>query len=116
MGSIEMKDRAVLRKDGWRFYLDGHEVGEAEYRKRYPAPKEVGILESKAKRVGIKPTLSEALAVHPAQVAEATADAKARGVPTEFMPDGRPVMRSREHQRQYLKAYGFHNNDGGYGD
>jgi hypothetical protein len=37
-------------------------------------------------------------------------------VPTEFLPDGRPIMRSRAHQKAYLKAYGFKNRDGGYGD
>lgn len=62
------------------------------------------------------PKLSDALAVHPSQVAEAVADAKKKGVPTRFEADGRPIITSRAHQKQYLKAYGFHNRDGGFGD
>ena len=56
------------------------------------------------------------MAVHPSQVAEAEADAKAKGVPTSFLGDGRPVFTSRGHRREYLKAYGVHDNQGGYGD
>ena len=62
------------------------------------------------------PKLSDALAVHPTQVAEAVADAKHKGVPTRFEADGRPVITSRAHQKAYLRAYGFTNRDGGYGD
>jgi hypothetical protein len=62
------------------------------------------------------PKLSEALAVHPDQVPEAVEDAKRKGVPTRFEADGRPVITSRAHQKAYLKAYGFHNRDGGFGD
>lgn len=62
------------------------------------------------------PKLSDALAVHPTQVAEAVADAKKKGVPTSFEADGRPIITSRAHQKAYLKAYGFHNRDGGFGD
>ncbi len=63
-----------------------------------------------------KQKLSDALAVHPRQVKEATESAKMHGVPTDFTRDGRPLIRSRSHQKAYLKAYGFHNKDGGYGD
>lgn len=62
------------------------------------------------------PHESEALGVHPDQVEEARESAKRRGVPTEFLPNGNPIMRSRKHQRDYLKAYGFINRDGGFGD
>lgn len=62
------------------------------------------------------PLLSDALAVHPSQVKEAYEDSVKKGVPTEFLADGRAVLRSREHRRKYLKAYGFYDKDGGYGD
>lgn len=54
-----------------------------------------------------RPVISDALAVHPNQVQEAEASAKKKGVPTEFLADGRPVIRSKEHKRAYCKAYGF---------
>lgn len=59
---------------------------------------------------------SDALAVHPRQVGEASELAKSKGVPTDFLPDGRPIMKSRAHQKAYIKAHGFYNKDGGYGD
>lgn len=51
------------------------------------------------------PLKSEALAVHPKQRAEAEADARKKGVPTEFDRAGRPVFRDRGHRKKYLKAY-----------
>lgn len=63
-----------------------------------------------------RPVLSDALAVHPKQVKEAIEDARKRGVPTEFAPDGRPLIRSRQHRNAYLRAYGFHDRDAGYSD
>lgn len=59
---------------------------------------------------------SIALAVHPDQVEEATKDAVARGVPTEFTADGRPILTDRNHRKQYMKAYGYFDRDAGYGD
>lgn len=63
-----------------------------------------------------QPILSDALAVHPSQVQEATQDAIQKGVPTDFLPDGRPVLRTRAHRKQYMKAYGFFDRNAGYGD
>ena len=59
---------------------------------------------------------SVALAVHPSQVQEAAADAAAKGVPTDFAPDGRPEFRDRKHRASYMRAYGFFDRDAGYGD
>jgi hypothetical protein len=66
--------------------------------------------------VGWKPLRSEAMAVHPKQIKEAEESAKRKGVPTEFDTMGRPEFVSREHRKRYMRAYGFHDNDGGYGD
>lgn len=63
-----------------------------------------------------KPKACVALAVHPSQVPEAVESARRKGVPTDFTPQGRPLFTSRAHQKRYLKAYGYHNRDGGYGD
>lgn len=95
------------------YEIDGREVSEEEFRRRLP-PAPDG--EGPSSLSSTPPHLSEGLSVHPDQVQEAIEDAKRKGVPTEFRPDGRPVMRSRAHQKAYLKAYGFHNRDGGFGD
>lgn len=87
----------------------------AEINKLRVAPSS-GDGEAGASLVGWKPIHSEALAVHPKQIKEAEESAKRRGVPTEFNRMGQPVFRTRKHRKEYLKAYGYHDNDGGYGD
>ena len=59
---------------------------------------------------------SEGLGVHPKQVKEAERLAKERGVPTHYDEMARPVFTSRKHRRDFLKAFHFHDRDGGYGD
>lgn len=55
---------------------------------------------------------SDAAGCHPSQASEFEADARKRGVPTEFDRNtGVARFRSRKHQRQYLKAYGMINRD-----
>lgn len=108
--------RGTIRWAGGRrrFYLDGKEVTEAEFDLAFPPQKITGPFMGPA--ASGWPILSEALAVHPSQVAEAQESARARGVPTQFLPDGRAVLRDRDHRRRYLKAYGFFDRNGGYGD
>jgi sugar/nucleoside kinase (ribokinase family) len=65
---------------------------------------------------GCWPMTSIALGVHPAQVGDAVAEAKRKGVPTEFLPDGRPILRDRAHRRAYMKALGYFDRDAGYSD
>lgn len=112
-----MKDRIVIDKNGTRYILDGREVTEDEYRKVYPAP-ELGtgaFMDSVS--CSAWPMLSDGMAVHPLQIEEARKSAEAKGVPTDFNPeDGRAIFRDRDHRRRYLKAYGVHDNHGGYGD
>jgi hypothetical protein len=109
-----MVGRIVFKKDGPVYYLDGQEVSQEEFDRAFPPVKEIA--GGPTSLTGTVPHASEALAVHPGQVQEAAESAKKMGVPTEFLPDGRPIMRSRAHQKAYLKAYGFKNRDGGYGD
>lgn len=82
--------------------------------KKKPVP--LAKLENRTGKCGVKPKASDALAVHASQVEEAREDARKKGVPTDFLPDGRPVFTSRAHQKKYCRAYGFFNKDGGYGD
>ena len=64
----------------------------------------------------VRPVPSEALAVHPAQVAEAREHALRYGCPTDFLPDGRPLIKSRKHMKMLCSIYGYYNRDAGYGD
>lgn len=95
-----------------RYYLDGRVVSAEQFLAAFPDQP----LGGASALVDFKPILSDALAVHPKQVEEARRDALAKGVPTEFLPDGRPVLRSRAHRKAYLRAYRFHDRNGGYGD
>lgn len=97
-----------------RFLVDGKEVTEAEYEAQMVRPAEP--FKGCASLIGWKPLVSDALAVHPDQVAEARADALAKGVPVDFLPDGRPVFTSRAQRKAYCKAYGFFDRSAGYGD
>ena len=110
-----MTDRIVLAKDGTHYFLAGREVTEEVYREVYPLPPEGSGIPGGTPCSGW-PMLSEAAAVHPEQVEEAIQSARAKGIPTEFIPDGRVIFRDRAHRRAYLKAYGFHDRQGGYGD
>ena len=62
------------------------------------------------------PMESEALGVHPSQIADATEHARSIGIPTEFTPDGLAILRDREHRRRYCEAVGVFDRNAGYGD
>lgn len=111
-----MKGRISYPKDGGppRFFIDNKPVTKEEFDKAFPPAKDHG--PTAQGLIRWKEIHSEALAVHPLDIAEAEADARAKGVPTSFDADGRPVLTSRRHRKEYLKAYGFHDRSGGYGD
>jgi hypothetical protein len=54
----------------------------------------------------------DSLAVHPSQIEEARARDRACGVPTEYTPDGRPVMTGPGHYRRYRKINQVHFRNG----
>lgn len=62
------------------------------------------------------PLASDALGVHPAQIAEARAMAEKHGVPTEFTRDGRAILRDAKHRRRYARLRGYHDLNAGYSD
>lgn len=62
------------------------------------------------------PILSDAVGVHPRQRQKAYEESVAKGVPTEFAHDGRAILRDRTHRAKFIKALGYHDHDGGYGD
>lgn len=63
-----------------------------------------------------RPIHSDALGVHPSQVNAFRQAAARAGVPTDFDSKARPILRSREHRRRYLRHRGVIDGDGGYGD
>lgn len=110
--------RGVIRGFGAKanYWIDGREVTKDAFDRAFPPVKEEPGEHAGSSLVGFKPIQSEALAVHPRQVAGAREDAIKKGVPTDFLPDGRPVLRTRQHRAEYLRAYGFFDRDAGYGD
>jgi hypothetical protein len=62
------------------------------------------------------PLESEAMGVHPDQIPEMKRLAKEHGVPTDFTPDGRAILRSRGHRKKFAETFGFWDRNGGYGD
>lgn len=95
------------------YFIDGKPVSKRKFDATIKPPPVVRKLRTRrmanSTAKSCWPIKSDALAVHPVDVAAAEADAKRKGVPTEFLPDGRPVIRSSEHQKRYIKAYRFFN-------
>lgn len=112
-----MKPDRIVVTDKTRFYLDGKEVKEKEYRKRYPPPPDDRFeLNGQTGDAKGWPILSDSASVHPNQRAEHERICNEKKVPTETTPDGRVIFRDRQHRRAYNRAFGFHDRDGGYGD
>lgn len=63
------------------------------------------------------PFESDAMGVHPAQVAEAEAYAARCGCPTHYNPvTGNPEVQNPEHRNALMKINGLADRDAGYGD
>jgi hypothetical protein len=103
-----------------RFFIDGREVTKEEHDRQFEqyraALPQVKDPHDGSALAGWKPIHSDALACNPNQVPEMEAEAKRRGVPTEHDGEGRPVLTSRSHRRDYMRAFGFFDRHGGYGD
>ena len=54
------------------------------------------------------PLLSDAAGIHPEQIPAMSAEARKRGVPTDYTADGQVIFRDPHHRRDYLKAFGMH--------
>lgn len=110
-----MKARVIYRSSGPVYLLDGREVTREEYDAALPDRPLEGAAPM-TESTSAWPIKSDALGVHPKQAREAEEHARQKGVPTEFTPQGQPVFRSREHRKQYCRAYGVYDRNGGYGD
>lgn len=95
------------------YYVNGKEVTREEFDEAFPA-KPLGVPDGH--RLGCWPLGSDALAINPKNIAKHAARDKELGVPTEYDEMGRPQFGSRGHRKAYSKAYGVHDNEGGYGD
>ena len=96
-------DRAVLKKSGWRYYLNDVEVTEAEYHAKYPME-----VSEPGKAPGGTPTSgwpmrSIALAVDPSQVDEANARNNRRGCAAHYDRDGIAVIPDKNARRELMK-------------
>ena len=100
-----------------RYYIDDKEVSKKAFDDSFP-PFDFGAATTvnAGNAMTGYPFKSDALAVHPDQIGEAQQDSVKKGVPTEFDSEGRAVIRSRQHKKEYCLAYGFHDRDAGYGD
>lgn len=102
-------------RGGQRVYMiDSREVTREEFDRILPS-KPIAV-PGAAHTPGAWPMVSEAMGVQPDQIAEAAAHARSNGVPTEFTPDGRAIVRDRKHRRDLLRLYRYHDKQGGYGD
>jgi hypothetical protein len=106
--------KGVIRGHGDKtvYMIDGCEVSKAEFDGHFP-DKPIG---DGTGLCGWKELHSDAAAVHPKQIKEATESASSKGVPTNFDSEGRPIFTSRTHRSRYLRAYGFFDRSAGYGD
>lgn len=107
-----MKAQIRYTAKGKIYSLDGREVSEEEFFAALPQF-QCGSAEA---LVGWKPLHSGALCVNPRYIDVARRDAERRKVPTDFDKEGNPVFRTRQHRKEYLRAYGYHDRQGGYGD
>lgn len=63
------------------------------------------------------PMTSQALAVHPSQVAEANERNRRHGLGTRYDPaTGNAIIPDRTDRKRLLRLEGFHDKSGGYGD
>lgn len=61
-----------------------------------------------------KPVKSLSLACKRKDIKKRMALHRKHGVPTDYTPDGEPIIRSTAHQRELMKSLGVHNNDSYY--
>jgi len=104
MSVQEMKERQDT--EGFLTLEDGTEV-QRDYQAEHASRKAGG---------EAWPMLSEGMGVHPSQIQEMMAQARAKGVPTDFTADGRAILRTPRHRKQFGEAFRYYDKDGGYAD
>lgn len=95
------------------YFIDDRPVTKEEFDATFPT-KPIGRMRGHMMHEFNHPL--ESLAVHPDNIAEAVEYDSKHGVPTDYDSWGRPIMKNRAHQKNYLKIHGVFNKDGSYGD
>lgn len=88
------------------YTIDGREVTREEYDAAFP-DQACGTLDARPRY----PHESVAMGVHPRQVGAATEYGRKVGIPTEYTPEGKAIITSRAHKREFLKHHGMHDNN-----
>ncbi len=98
------------------YRIDGREVTKKEFDLLFPdRPLSGGNFGGHLP--GNWPMMSDGLAVHPDQVAEASERNKRNGINVTYDPrDGRAILPDRNERKKLLRLEGFRDNNGGYGD
>ncbi len=110
-----MNPKIVYTMHGRVFYLDGKEVTEAEFDAICP-DHGVHLPELANNTPKCWPMVSQALAVHPKQVAAANARNKKHGVHVQYDQRGIAHIPDRGARRDLNRLEAMHDNDAGYGD
>jgi hypothetical protein len=92
-----------------KYRVNGQEVS----RQKFLSKRSKGV--PLVNRAWSKPITPEAAGVHPSQVAAAMEHDRRMGVPTDYTSDGKPIIKSAEHYRKYLRANGLFDRAGRYG-
>lgn len=105
----------MLKVGKTTYRIDGEIVSEKEYIIRSRASKHGGE-RTKRRIVATWPLTPESIAINPEHVAATMEVDRKHGVPTEYTPDGSPIITGPAHYRRYLALHGFHHRNAGYGD
>jgi hypothetical protein len=100
-----------------RYFVNDTEVTEAEFAAAFPPKELVAGDEVLADSTSAwRDFKSEALAVHPDQVAEANTRSKAHNLGVVYDKQGFARIPDRAARRRLMRLEGVHDNHGGYGD
>ena len=100
---------------GFLYFKDGNEISKEEWNKNGKI-KEVLEGSKRQRGAGAWPKSSDALAVEPGGAKEAYEASVEMGVPTQFDErTGKGTFTSQGHMNNYMKAFGYCDNDAGYG-
>ena len=112
-----MRLKVTYHRNGTVSYeIDGRPATEEEVAEAFP-PKPIGC-PLQAQTPTCWPMESDALAVHPKQIAEAMERDRRHGIKgVSYRPeDGTCILADRGARRDKMRLQGVHDNQGGYGD
>jgi hypothetical protein len=95
-----------------RYYLDGREVTGEAFHEAFP-DRPMGAQSLCSWK---RPILSEALAVHPSQIAAVMERNRARGLHVHYDSEGRPELHDRGQRKALCEIERVFDKDGGYSD